>query len=104
MPKTAPVKAPSGQEVLRRIDKLLADKPDRIGHDFSAATIALCAYRGALLHQMGNAAPAQKDVERMNQLNSVISVVYGTHYPIGGPKWEPLEKARERFASLIAED
>jgi formate dehydrogenase major subunit len=103
LPKTPPSEAPSGPEVLQRIDKLLVDKPHRIGHDFSTATIALCAYRRAMLQRMENSAPSQKEVDRLNQLNSVISVVYGTHYPIGGPKWEPLETARESFANLIAE-
>jgi len=103
LPKTPAAETSSGQEVLQRIDKLLADKPDRIGHDFSSATIALCNYRRAMLQRLGNGTPSQKDVDRLNQLNSVISVVYGTHYPIGGPKWEPLEHARESFASLIAE-
>jgi formate dehydrogenase major subunit len=103
MPKAPSSEAPSGQEVLQQIDKLLADKPDRIGHDFSVATIALCAYRRAMLDRMGDGASSQQDADRLNQLNGVISVVYGTQYPIGGPKWEPLEIARECFAGLVAE-
>jgi len=103
MPKTPPSEALTGQEVLQQIDKLLADKPDRIGHDFSAATIALCTYRRAIFDRIGNGTPSQQETDRLNQLNSVISVVYATHYPIGGPKWEPLEKAREAFAALITD-
>ena len=95
--------APSGAEALAALDKLLRDRPDRIGHDFSAATERLTAYRRAVLARWGEAEPDATGRARLARLNAVISIVYGTHYPIGSPKWEPLEAARNDFAALARE-
>src|SRR5579875_2950917 len=72
---------PTPAEVLARLDKLLADRPHRIGHDFSEATRALTALRDRLvLHMRAGDAPPEA-AETLARLNAVLSVVVGTHYP-----------------------
>ena len=89
---------------LAAVDKLLADRPNRSGHDFSEATQRLTAYRAALLASWGGPPSRPDERQRLSRLNAVISVVYGTHYPIGSPKWESLEDAREELAALARSD
>ncbi len=91
----------AAKAALAAVDKLLADRPRRVGHDFSAATQRLTAYRAALLASWGGLPSAFASRQRLSRLNAVISVVYGTHYPIGSPKWEPLESAREELAAVV---
>ena len=94
----------AGEAALAAVDKLLADRPKRVGHDFSEATQRLTAYRAALLAGWGGPPSAPADRQRLSRLNAVISVVYGTHYPIGSPKWKPLEGARDELAAVVRTD
>ncbi len=96
-PPSAP-EPPSASEALAALDRLLADRPDRVTHDFSAATRALTDYRAALLR----AGILAGRPALLGRLNAVISVVYGTHYPVTTPKWESLEQARAALAELAA--
>ena len=100
-PDTTPDQVPSGQEVLACVDKLLSEKPNRVTHDFSAATVALTAYRDDMTRRLQENGMSKDGLERLEKLNSVLSVVYGTHYPVGAPQWEPLEAARKRLAKLV---
>jgi len=88
--------APSGEDVLTRLDRILAEAPNRESHHFSEATVALTRFRDELLrHANGHAH------EWVGRVNSVLSIVYGTHYPIGAPHWETFKSAREDFAALL---
>jgi len=91
----------SGDAALAAVDKLLADRPNRVGHDFSEATKRLTAYREALLASWGGPPSGPADRKRLSRLNAVISVVYGVHYPIGSPEWQPLQGARDELAALV---
>ena len=95
--------APTSAEVLARLDKLLSDRPHRIGHDFSEATRCLTALREQIVGHLraGNAPPGA--AERLARLNAVLSVLVGTHYPVGAPKWPHLQRARDSFAELASE-
>jgi formate dehydrogenase major subunit len=95
--------APTPAEVLARLDKLLADRPHRVGHDFSEATRCLTALREQIIGHLraGNAPPGT--AERLARLNAVLSVLVGTHYPVGAPKWPHLARARDSFAALAAD-
>ena len=43
---------------------------------------------------------AEPDRQRLALINSVLSVVIGGHFPLGGIPWPQIEKAREVLASL----
>ncbi|HEX4262102.1 MAG TPA: hypothetical protein VHY76_13480 [Acetobacteraceae bacterium] len=100
MPDTPTAPAPSAGDVLARLDRLLADRPHRIGHDFSEATRCITALRQQMILDLRRGdAPAGTE-DRLARLNAVLSVVVGTHYPIGAPKWAHMQSARDAFAEL----
>jgi hypothetical protein len=82
-----------GAAALASLDQLLAERPDRVGADFSAATRHLAAYRDALAAEWRRTA-SQTDRARLASVNAVISVVVGGHYPLGDIPWPHIEKAR----------
>lgn len=98
MPET-----PTPAEVLAHLDKLLADRPHRIGHDFSEATRCLTALREQVVEKLRAGDTSPETTGRLARLNAVLSVVVGTHYPVGAPKWPHLQRARDSFAELASE-
>jgi hypothetical protein len=47
-------------------------------------------------------AGSTEPMNALAQVNAVLSVVHGTHYPTGAPQWQPLKQARGSFAGLVA--
>lgn len=91
-----------GQTALGALNRLLADRPERVSHDFSAALRCLTEFRTHLLARTRQE-PTPQAGARMARLNAVISVFYGGQFPIGAVHWEHLEKARDSFAALVQE-
>lgn len=92
----------TGEHALQLIDKLLAERPDRVGHDFSETTRNLVAYRGELTATYRRT-KAETDLKRLGCVNGVISVIVGGHFPLGPVPWPEIEKARDAFARLVQE-
>ncbi len=90
----------AADNALRMLDKLLAERPDRIGHDFSEATRWLAAYRDELA-TIWRRSGGEPDRRRLTQINSVLSVVIGGHYPLAGIPWPHIEKARSVLANVV---
>ncbi|MBV8095725.1 MAG: hypothetical protein JOY71_04915 [Acetobacteraceae bacterium] len=84
----------SGQDALGAVDQALSKKPHADTHDFSAAVRELARFREEVIQSEGTG-------ERLSQLNAVISVVIGGHYPLGPVPWPHLEKARELLAKIV---
>lgn len=91
----------AGTAALRAIDKLLAERPEKVGPDFSEATRQIVGYRNALIDQSRKNQSAP-DQQRLMQVNSVLSVVIGGHFPLGGVPWKQIESARDVLARLVA--
>ncbi len=90
-----------GQASLEALDTVLADKPHKIGHDFSAAMKHLCAYRDHLIAKQRGSGPTHISRERLARLNAVISTVMAGHFPLGPVPWQEIEQARGELAGLI---
>lgn len=84
---------------LRLIDKLLAERPERVGHDFSEATRWVAAYRDELIADWRRTG-MEADRQRVAAVNGVLSVVLAGHYPLGAIPWPQLEKARNALAEV----
>lgn len=84
---------------LRAVDKLLAERPEKVGPDFSSATRLLVALRDTQIERWRHT-NAEPDRRRLVSINSVLSVVIGGHFPLGGIPWPQIEKAREVLAGL----
>ncbi|HWX47596.1 MAG TPA: hypothetical protein VNZ61_06050 [Roseomonas sp.] len=91
----------AGRRALDALSKALEKKPHKDDHALTAATEGLCAWRDGLIARQrgGEASPELR--ERLTRLNSVISVVVGSHFPLGGTPWEELQKARDWLAELL---
>jgi formate dehydrogenase major subunit len=89
-----------GLAVLRALDKVLADKPNKVGHDFSEATRCVSAWRDALIARWRQSrAPA--DRRNLERANAALSVVVGGQFPLGEVPWPHLERTRQDLAEMI---
>ena len=86
---------------LARLDKLLSEKPEKVGHDFSEAMKHLTSFRDGVA---GRAREGDEAVRaRLRPLNGVISAVYAGHFPLGPVPWESVQSARDTLAVLVQE-
>ncbi len=84
---------------LLTIDKLLAERPEKVGPEFSEATRRIVALRDGQIERWRHT-NAEPDRQRLALINSVLSVVIGGHFPLGGIPWPQIAKARDVLASL----
>jgi hypothetical protein len=89
-----------GRQALHRLDTLLADRPSRSGHDFSAATRCLTAFRDEVV-QAWRASGSDADRARLDTVNSVLSAVLGGYFPRGTVPWEEIAQARGMLARVV---
>lgn len=90
----------AGRRALAVLDKLLGERPHKVGHEFSEASRCLAAYRDELIEAV-RAGGGDADRERLAGVNAVLSVVIGGHFPLGDIPWEHIEKARGRLAAVL---
>ena len=88
---------------LGKLDKVLAEKPEKSGGDFSEAMQHLTAFRTGLAARMRQAGASDADRVRLRHLNGVVSAVYGGHFPLGPVPWEAVSAARDALAELLRE-
>ncbi len=84
---------------LAAIDRLLADRPNKVGHDFSAATRHLCAWRDSLAQRWRHTA-AENDRRALERVNAALSVILGGQFPLGQVPWPEIERARQDLGEL----
>ncbi len=87
-------------EVLRSIDTLLDDEPDKVGDDFSDATRRLSAWRD-MLAKRWRETRAQADRRSLERVNAALSVVLGGQFPLGKVPWSHIRQARQDLADMI---
>lgn len=87
---------------MRLLDKLLAERPDRVGDDFSEATRWIAAYRDELVAEWRRTG-SETDRQRLATVNAVLSVVIGGHYPLTAIPWPEIAKARAQLAAVANE-
>lgn len=89
-----------GERALALVDKLLAERPEKVGHDFSEATRCLSAFRDELIGEFRRTR-AERDRARLDGANAVLSVIVSGHFPLGDIPWGHIEEARKRLAGLV---
>jgi hypothetical protein len=94
---------PAGREALAAIDRLLADRPDKIGHNFSAATRHLAAWRDAVVQRWRQSA-AEKDRGTLERVNAGLSVILGGQFPLGQVPWPAIEETRRDLQELASDE
>jgi hypothetical protein len=88
-----------GHEALAAIDQVLADRPDKVGHDFSGATRRLAAWRDALA-QRWRASADSDDRRALERVNAALSVILGGQFPLGQVPWPEIERVRQDLDEL----
>ena len=100
-----------GRRALEVLDRVLGEKPDsgttkrgreQLGHDFAETTRLMCGYRDVLIQAQRRAGATAASQARLQEVNSVLSVVLGGHFPLGDVPWAQVERARDAFAELLA--
>jgi hypothetical protein len=92
----------TGHEAFAAINRLLADRPNKIGHDFSEATGRLAAWRDALALRWRQS-PTENNRRALDRVNAGLSVVLGGQFPLGKVPWPEIDKVREDLGELISE-
>jgi formate dehydrogenase major subunit len=87
----------AGARALALVDKLLAERPEKVGHDFSEATRRITTLRDEMIARYRAGTLPRRDLD---DINAVLSVVMGGHFPLGAVPWEMIELARARLARL----
>lgn len=90
-----------GSDAVQAIDKLLVDRPEKVGHDFSEATRRLTAWREQLINRWRQT-QAEGDKRNLERVNAAISVVVGGQFPLGSIPWPHIEQVRNDLAVLAA--
>lgn len=93
-----------GHAALSLIDTVLAEKPRRNDEALSAATMYLATFRDRLITDWRANGISAVERRRLGHVNSVITVVLGTHFPLGAIPWDELHKARAWLAEAVAAD
>ncbi len=103
MPPSEDGSLDEGRASLEALDKVIADKPHKVGHDFSATTRHLCAFRDGLIAQYRAAGDEETHQvrERLGRVNAVISTVLAGHFPLGPIPWAEIETAREQLREVV---
>jgi hypothetical protein len=90
----------AGCQALDHLDKALAERPQKNGHELSAALRCLAEFRDHLVaarrRDVGGAADSL-----IEPVNAVISSVLAAQFPLGDIPWEELEKARAWLADAV---
>ena len=91
-------------KALGALDRALASKPDKDGHDFTASLKHLSRYRDALTAQFRAAGTDETGAvrARLARVNAIISTVMAGHFPLGPIPWPEIEQARQHRAEIAA--
>jgi hypothetical protein len=76
---------------LTAIDKLLVDRPEKIGHDFSEAKRRLTVWRNRCIGQWRETR-TEVDRQHLGRLNAAVSVVVGGQLPLGSVNWGAIQR------------
>jgi hypothetical protein len=92
-----------GNDAVQAIDRLIADRPEKVGQDFSEATRRLTAWREQLIERWRQT-QAERDKGNLERVNAAISVVVGGQFPLGSVPWPHIKRVRNDLAALAGAD
>jgi hypothetical protein len=82
---------------IAKLAHILEGRPEHLHAELTEAVRAVVALRGTLLAQRPNGGREQ---ERLNCVNSVVSVLVGAEFPLVGVRWQRVEMARDALCRL----
>ncbi|MBV9782777.1 MAG: hypothetical protein JO264_03060 [Acidisphaera sp.] len=90
----------AGRQALARIDDALEKQPDPSTHEFAQAIESLVVLREDLIRRYRTAPELRGCLDR---LNSALSVVVGSEYPLPSVRWDRVKQARAVLAQVVEE-
>ena len=90
-----------GQRALAHIDHVLAEMPRKNDNELSHATVCLAEFRDGITAAWRRSGIDAAQRKQLDHLNAVITVVLGTHFPLGDVPWQELRKARGWLADIV---
>ena len=85
---------------LASLDRAIAAAPERDGAAFSDAVTQVSAVRDTVAARDGRDSVAKR--QRLSHLNAVLSMIMAGHFPLSGPPWDEIRKARGWLADIQA--
>jgi hypothetical protein len=83
------------------LDRVLEERPKQIQEDMIEATRRLVLLRDDLIEQRRAGDLSREELDWLDHVNGVISVVVGGQYPLVGVRWERVKHARDALAELL---
>jgi hypothetical protein len=90
-----------GAAAVAQLDHVLAERPGRLHAEMSEALRSVVRLRDGLIAELraGTASPDQR--RRLQEVNSIVSVVCGAEFPLVGIRLERVRKARDALQALL---
>ncbi|WP_431271816.1 hypothetical protein [Dankookia sp. P2] len=95
----APETRQAAGAALRRLDRLLAERPHEVHEDLSEAVRGIVCIRDDLIQRVRADGDGKDQLDRVNQL---VSIAVGAEFPVTGLHWERVEKTRDGLRALLA--
>jgi hypothetical protein len=90
----------TGRRALEHLDKVLGDRPEKNGHELSAALRCLAEFRDAFIAARRRE-PLKAYDALIESINGVISSVLAAQFPLGDIQWDELVKARDWLSGAV---
>lgn len=89
----------AAEAALRRLDRLLAERPHEVHEHLSEAVRGIVSMRDDLIQRV-RANGSRKDL--LDQVNQLVSIAVGAEFPVTGLHWDRVEKTRDGLRALLA--
>lgn len=89
----------TAEAALRRLDRILAERPAEVHADLAAAVRGVIALRDALIHHRRATGAAGESLEQANRL---VSLAVSAEFPIAGLHWDRIEATRDGLRQVLA--
>jgi hypothetical protein len=90
----------TGRRALDHLDKVLEERPEKNGHELSAALRCLAEFRDAFIAARRRD-PLPAYAALIESINGVISSVMAAQFPLGDIQWDELVKARDWLSGAV---
>ena len=95
----APETRQAAEAALRRLDRLLAERPHEVHEDLSEAVRGIVAIRDDLIRRLRADGGGRDPLDRANML---MSIAVGAEFPVTGLHWDRIEATRDGLRELLA--
>jgi hypothetical protein len=89
----------AAEAALRRLDRLLAERPQEVHEDLSEAVRGIVAIRDDLICRL-RADGGGRDL--LDHVNKLLSIAVGAEFPVTGLHWDRVETTRDMLRAMLA--